>query len=51
VEPAAAGIQPIADKMNDWILEQGTRTDACNTGQLQGEVVEGPRTYGQESNS
>ena len=51
VEPATAGIDPIADKMNDWILEQGTRTDACNTGQLQGEVVEGPRIYGQESNS
>jgi hypothetical protein len=51
VEPASAGIEPIADKMNDWILEQGTRTDACNTGQLQGEVVEGPRTYGTESNS
>jgi hypothetical protein len=51
VEPAAVGIQPIADKMNDWILEQGTRTDACNTGQLQAEVVEGPRIYGKESNS
>jgi hypothetical protein len=51
VEPAAAGIQPVADKMNDWILEQGTRTDACNTGRLQAEVVEGPRIYGKESNS
>jgi hypothetical protein len=51
VEPAAAGIQPIADKMNNWILEQGTRTDSCNTGRLQAEVVEGPRTYGKESNS
>ena len=51
VEPAAVGIQPIADKMNDWILEQGTRTDACNTGRLQAEVVEGPRIYGKESNS
>lgn len=51
VEPAAAGIQPIADKMNNWILEQGTRTDSCNTGQLQAEVVEGPRIYGKESNS
>jgi hypothetical protein len=51
VEPATAGIQPIADKMNDWILEQGTRSDSCNTGQLQAEVVEGPRTYGKESNS
>ena len=37
--------------MNDWILEQGTRTDACNTGALQVEVVEGPRNYGTESNS
>jgi hypothetical protein len=51
VEPAAVGIQPIADKMNDWILEQGGRTDSCNTGQLQAEVVEGPRIYGEESNS
>ncbi len=51
VEPAAVGIQPIADKMNDWILEQGGRTESCNTGQLQAEVVEGPRTYGEESNS
>jgi hypothetical protein len=51
VEPATAGVDPIADKMNNWILEQGTRTDACNTGQLQGEVVEGPRIYGPESNS
>lgn len=51
VEPAAVGIQPIADKMNDWILEQGTRTDSCNTGRLQAEVVEGPRIYGKESNS
>ena len=42
VEPATAGVEPIADKMNNWILEQGTRTDACNTGQLQGEVVDGP---------
>jgi hypothetical protein len=51
VEPAATGIRPIADKMNDWILEQGTRTDNCNTGRLQVEVVEGPRIYGKESNS
>jgi hypothetical protein len=51
VEPAAVGIDPIADKMNNWILEQGTRTDGCNTGQLQAEVVEGPRIYGKESNS
>jgi hypothetical protein len=51
VEPAAAGIQPIADKMNNWILEQGTRTESCNTGRLQAEVVEGPRTYGKGSDS
>ncbi len=35
--------------MNDWILEQGTRTDGCNTGVLQVEVVEGTRVYGSES--
>jgi hypothetical protein len=49
VEPATGGVEPIANKMNDWILEQGTRTDGCNTGVLQVEVVEGPRIYGSES--
>jgi hypothetical protein len=49
VEPATKGVEPIANKMNDWILEQGTRTDGCNTGVLQVEVVEGPRQYGLES--
>ena len=28
VEPATKGVEPIVNKMNDWILEQGTRTDA-----------------------
>jgi len=51
VEPATAGVDPIVDKMNNWILEQGTRTNACNTGQLQGEVVMGPRSYGPGSNT
>ena len=51
VEPATKGVEPIADKMNNWILEQGTRTDSCNTGALQVEVVEGPRVYGAESKS
>jgi hypothetical protein len=49
VEPATSGVEPIAIKMNNWILEQGTRTDGCNTGVLQVEVVEGPRLYGLES--
>jgi hypothetical protein len=49
VEPASDGVEPIANTMNDWILEQGTRTDGCNTGVLQAEVVEGPRVYGSES--
>jgi hypothetical protein len=49
VEPASDGVEPIANKMNDWTLEQGTRTDGCNTGVLQAEVVEGPRAYGLES--
>jgi hypothetical protein len=49
VEPATAGVNPIVDKMNSWILEQGTRTDACNSGQLQAEVVFGPRSYGPAS--
>jgi hypothetical protein len=51
VEPATAGVDPIADKMNNWTLEQGTRTDACNTGELQAEVVQGQRTYGLASKS
>ena len=45
IEPAYKGIEPIADKMNDWILEQGTRTNTCNTDALQAEVVNGPRKY------
>jgi hypothetical protein len=45
VEPANKGIEPIADTMNDWILEQGTRTETCFTDALQAEVVNGPRTY------
>jgi hypothetical protein len=45
VEPAYKGVEPIADKMNDWILEQGTRTNTCNTDALQAEVVNGPRKY------
>ena len=45
IEPAYKGVDPIADKMNDWILEQGTRTQSCNTNSLQVEVVNGPRTY------
>jgi hypothetical protein len=49
VEPATAGVDPIADKMNNWTLEQGTRTDVCNTGELQAEVVDGTRTYGAAS--
>jgi len=45
IEPAYKGVQPIADKMNNWILEQGTRTNTCNTDALQAEVVNGPRSY------
>jgi hypothetical protein len=45
IEPAYKGVEPIADKMNDWILEQGTRTQTCHTDALQGEVVNGPRKY------
>jgi len=46
VEPATKGVEPIVNKMNDWILEQGTRTEHCNTGELQAEVIEGARAYG-----
>ena len=49
VEPATKGVEPIVNKMNDWTLEQGTRTDHCNTGELQAEVIEGARAYGVES--
>ena len=45
IEPAYKGVEPIADKMNDWILEQGTRTNTCQTDALQAEVVNGPRKY------
>jgi hypothetical protein len=45
IEPAYKGVDPIADKMNNWILEQGTRTQTCNTDALEAEVVNGPRTY------
>jgi hypothetical protein len=51
IEPAYKGVDPIADKMNNWILEQGTRTNSCNTGELQAEVVAGPRRYGPENKS
>ena len=49
VEPATKGVEPIVNKMNDWTLEQGSRTDRCNTGELQAEVVEGERIYGPAS--
>src|SRR5690242_1456034 len=49
VEPATKGVEPIVNKMNDWTLEQGTRTDRCNSGELQAEVVDGARIYGPES--
>jgi hypothetical protein len=45
IQPAYNGVEPIADTMNDWILEQGKRTNTCNTDALQGEVVNGPRKY------
>ena len=45
IEPAYKGVSPIADKMNDWILEQGTRTQTCNTDALQIEVLNGTRKY------
>jgi hypothetical protein len=45
------GIEAIPNKMNNWPLEQGTRTDTCNTGVLQIEQVDGPRAYGTGSKS
>ena len=45
------GIEAIPNKMNNWPLEQGTRTDTCNTGVLQIEQVDGPRAYGPGSKS
>lgn len=49
VEPAYKDVEPIADTMNDWILEQGTRTETCNTDALQAEVVNGRRDYTTET--
>jgi hypothetical protein len=46
VEPATKGVEPIVNKMNNWTLEQGTRTDHCNTGELQVEVLGDQRIYG-----
>ena len=51
LEPVTSGIDPVPDKMNNWTLEQGTRTDSCNTGELQAEVVAAPRVYGPVSKS
>jgi hypothetical protein len=45
------GIEAIPNRMNNWPLEQGTRTDNCNTGVLQIEQVDGPRAYGPGSKS
>jgi hypothetical protein len=46
VVPAARGIQPVTDKMDDFVREQSGRIDSCFTGALQAEVVEGIRQYG-----
>ena len=46
VVPAARGIQPVTDKMEDFVLEQSGRTNTCSTAALQAEVVEGERQYG-----
>ena len=50
VIPAVRGVQPVTDKMDDFVREQGTRIDTCLTSTLQAEVVEGARHYDQQGN-
>lgn len=47
VIPAVRGIQPVTDKMDDFVREQSARIDSCFTTTLQAEIVEGARHYDQ----
>jgi hypothetical protein len=47
VLPSDAGaLQPVTNKMDDFVRENHPNIDACFTNALQADVVEGPRTYG-----
>src|SRR5262245_30453115 len=45
VIPAVRGIQPVTDKMDDFVREQSGRIGSCFTAALQAEIVEGARHY------
>jgi hypothetical protein len=45
VLPAAKGVKPVTDKMDDFIRENHPDLDPCFTGALALETVEGPRDY------
>jgi len=45
VTPATGGITPITNKMDDFVRENHPNLDACFTGALQLDVVEGQREY------
>jgi hypothetical protein len=47
VLPSDAGaLQPVTNKMDDFVRENHPNIDACFTNALQADVVEGQRTYG-----
>ncbi len=45
IYPATNAIKPITGHMDDFVRENNPHLDACFTGALQLEVVEGPRVY------
>jgi hypothetical protein len=45
IYPAVNAIKPVTDQMDDFVRENNPHLDACFTGALQIEVVEGPRDY------
>jgi hypothetical protein len=45
VLPAATGVKPVTDKMDDFVRENHPDLDPCFTGALAVETVEGPRDY------
>lgn len=47
VLPSDAGaLEPVTNKMDDFVRENHPNIDACFTNALQADVVEGPRAYG-----
>jgi hypothetical protein len=45
VLPASQGVKPITQNMDDYVRENHPNLDACFTGALEVETVEGPREY------